>query len=613
MVLLVQVSLPTQTGKNIALPGVPTPGTWATGNQYPVLPPSPQLATLHTPFLALIVVLLALPPHLPFAKTPCPLLDRMAKVLLILWPILADLLLLHNAIMKFLGRPHDFPLSLPLGFRFGLLLNLLLDPPLNPCVRLLLDLSFDPPYDPFPNLVADLQTRADLEVNPLLGPQHVSLPHWLLGSHPAQPQLRNNAAGHPGGGDISDHGNDPDVIEHGHDGPDEPRRVALVGAVKPLDRHKPTLAMFPPNIQAIMRRMAPRAKSKIIAYGTYDYFPSDGGHEVPSREDIVTAAWESACKELKRNEPYDPVYGKWIDGLITTFRNQSKKAIKPILDDHYKFTEGDPDGNAEKVNHLLLNGFHQGLPEEDRRPFESPFLIKACREVVFVGSDAWALKYPKLFEPFRPCFIAFVCAVTNHIIEAYRGGLYNPNDQLNVRTQTQAFRKYLALLTDMERTRRNAFFRLFRDMYAECCSQVNRNPPKSPSPPPPHQWSPDIEENEFSRAGFPPSDDEPKQEQSDEDMDRDGGRNEARLDDANVEIDQAEGGDESGMVCRVRSRGEPEAALVGLHDDENYEGESDDLEAACEASKGLCPSDEEMEEYEGEGEQEFYNDEIAVD
>ncbi|KAG8711568.1 hypothetical protein FRC08_015731 [Ceratobasidium sp. 394] len=436
------------------------------------------------------------------------------------------------------------------------------------------------------------------------------------GAHPAQIQLQNNAANRPGRGDILEQEDNPNAVEHEHaaeEGLEERRRVMLVGAVKALDRHKPTLAMFPPGIQVIMTKMAPKAKSKIIAYGTYDYTPSDGGHEVPSREDIVTAAWESACKELKKTEPYDPVYGKWIDGLITTFRNQAKKAIKPILDDHHKFTEADPDGNLEKYDNLLPHRFHQGLPEEDRRPFESPFLVKACREVVFVGSDAWALKHPKLFEPFRPRFIAFICAITNHIIEAYREGRYNSADQLDVRTQTQAFRKYLALLTDMEQTRRNAFFKLFRDMYNECRLQVSRNLPKSPSPSPPRQWSPDIEENEFGRAGFPPSDDESERECSDEDMGGAADEHELRLDDADFEIDEGAGGDEDRIVHRAQSRNNANIALAGLRDDEDYEGESDGMEVASEAGEDLCPSNGEMAEYEGEQELEFDDAEIADD
>lgn len=123
--------------------------------------------------------------------------------------------------------------------------------------------------------------------------------------------------------------------------------------------------------------------------------------------------------------------------------------------------------------------------DNERHPFENPFLVKACRVVAFEGSVPWAIKYSQHFNPLPPRFVAYVLAIvslphiclntpltcgleSNHIIFAYRNGQYESNDRLQVVQQQQSFRRYLKDLIKMQDQRRNAFNVLFTEMYDKC-------------------------------------------------------------------------------------------------------------------------------------------------
>lgn len=357
-----------------------------------------------------------------------------------------------------------------------------------------------------------------------------------------------------------------------------------------LNPNKPALWMFDSETQELLKLMVERARPRVIADGTFNYSPLDAGEKVDSRDKIVADAFAWACKQRGLKKPYLIIYGKYFDSLITSYRGQAKNDIKTVLDDEFGFSERTPGENATKEGNLLPHAFHHGDPDKVLHPFENPFLPRACRKLVFEGALAYAVKHPKLFNPLPPRFIAFVLAIANHVIYAYRNGKFNKDDKLCVKQQTQSFRRYLKKLVEMHEERPKAYYLLFATMYDQCRFEVEKDaggpPPRSSSPV--REWSPDIEEDYVSKYPVPPSDAESEEELVPAPSDQE--ELAEPDDDDDLYADDPQFGEED------EDYGEAEAGPSGIQD--TYDDE-------------LEPVEEEMAEFVDEDEPEFDEDEVA--
>ncbi|KAG8730559.1 hypothetical protein FRC10_002604 [Ceratobasidium sp. 414] len=148
---------------------------------------------------------------------------------------------------------------------------------------------------------------------------------------------------------------------------------------------------------------------------------------------------------------------------------------------------------------------YSNWPEEWPPRLSREQIVAQCLEVAcaiaFGKASTVGAWYPEYFEEIPPMFLAYVCALIHSVIFAYRFGEHN-GEHLNLGIQTEAFRRALRYLINMQNRQRNKLNSLCEATFKRCMEGLEpKNKVRNPMPEPEREWTPDIDEDSASPAG----------------------------------------------------------------------------------------------------------------
>ncbi|KAF8594295.1 hypothetical protein BDV93DRAFT_565583 [Ceratobasidium sp. AG-I] len=277
---------------------------------------------------------------------------------------------------------------------------------------------------------------------------------------------------------------------------------------KVLNPNKPAFDCFHEAVQPVLKIAAHKAKARMIACGTYNYLESDPGEAVPTDDVIVAEAWANACRKESVNLTFQSTYYKYAQQRLTTWRHKTKTIIKALVDRELGFSNSRAEENIRLVKKLLPEDFHTG--EKGSLPYHSDFLLQACYEVAFSDSEAVGVEFPRLFNPLPVRFIAYVCAIINHVIFCYRDGYFKKDEHLNAEQQRQCFYQYLVDLADREDSIPTVARNHRAAMHDACRALLEKSAPARVAEElkPKRDWGEDTNTEYVSRYDAPPSSDD---------------------------------------------------------------------------------------------------------
>ncbi|KAG9077048.1 hypothetical protein FRC06_009126, partial [Ceratobasidium sp. 370] len=303
----------------------------------------------------------------------------------------------------------------------------------------------------------------------------------------AQCNVAQNKEGHPMP-PVEDEAGEP-VGLGGEEGPPEASAFK-----KKQVRGKVTIKSFPEEEQPVIHEMAKVARARIIANGAYDDttreiaryepWPEEWTPRLP-RNIIVAQCLKTACDEFCM-----PL----VNSLITTHRSLVIDEVKSLVERHFKFTLEQSQRNINLCKALLPFNFHFRDIANKRGSFENPIIIAACQAVAFGKASTVGARFPEFFKATPPPFLAYVCALVHGVVWAYRSGEHN-REHLNHSVQTEAFRRALRFLIEMQDHQRNKMHALRGAVFRTCMEGLEpKDKAHDPTPEIEREWTPDIEE-----------------------------------------------------------------------------------------------------------------------
>ncbi|CCO37079.1 hypothetical protein BN14_11230 [Rhizoctonia solani AG-1 IB] len=172
-----------------------------------------------------------------------------------------------------------------------------------------------------------------------------------------------------------------------------------------------TIRDFDPAVRPVLKTFVRFFKAWNISRGSYRYDSPNPLDDTPSHDEMAIQSWRHANQVHRTELPFNPDYMKPADATVCAARSIAKSLLLPVVQNYYGFRDNDPAHNSWLKSYLLPNRLHSGVPDEERKPMESPFFIQAARTIAFQSTNSMGFRHRKFFAPPHDWFLAFIYTI----------------------------------------------------------------------------------------------------------------------------------------------------------------------------------------------------------
>ncbi|CCO35964.1 hypothetical protein RSOLAG1IB_11592 [Rhizoctonia solani AG-1 IB] len=234
-----------------------------------------------------------------------------------------------------------------------------------------------------------------------------------------------------------------------------------------------TICDFNPAVRPVLKTFVRLFKAWNISRGSYQYDSPNPLDDTPSHDEMAIQSWHHANKVHCTDLPFDPDYMKPADATVCAARSIAKSLLLPVVQNYYGFRDDDPAHNSWLKSYLLPNRLHCGIPDEERKPMESPFFIQAARTIGFQSTNSMGFRHRKFFAPPHDRFLAFIYTITYHIVYCYGDNGVYQQQNLSAPLQESTFANIMKGTVEKARKRRPIALRNFLvRIYDRCMSTL---------------------------------------------------------------------------------------------------------------------------------------------